>query len=130
MLFRTLAVVIAACASFASAEPGCNNCTNESPDPLQLVPAPWELKGDIYSFFLLPGVGIPLLGNELPTKAFPPLERQYRSAIEGDFIGTIGMVQIVRYTETPGECRPCKLSMSGSGMVQARERAEIFTEPC
>lgn len=103
MLLRTLALAVAAYTSFVAAETGCNDCTNESLDPLQLVPAPWELKGDIYSFFLLPGVGIPLLGNELPKKAFPPLERQYPSAIEGDFIGTIGMVQIVRYMETPGK---------------------------
>ncbi|KAM3422293.1 hypothetical protein BST61_g2652 [Cercospora zeina] len=99
MLFQSV-LVAAACLGFVAAEPGCNNCTNDSPDPFKDVPAPWDLKGDIYTFFLLPGVGIPL-DNKLPKKAFPPLERQYPSAIAGEFQGELGMVQIVRYTESP-----------------------------
>ncbi|GIZ38210.1 hypothetical protein CKM354_000163300 [Cercospora kikuchii] len=99
MLFKSV-LAAAACIGFVAAEPGCNNCTNESPDPYVGVPAPWDLKGDIYTFFLLPGLGIPL-DNQLPKKAFPPLERQFPSAVEGDYKGTLGMVQIVRYTESP-----------------------------
>lgn len=82
------------------AEPGCTNCTNESPDPYVSVPAPWSLKGTIYSFFLLPGLGVPL-DLVLPNKTYPPLERQYPFAIEGNYTGTIGIIQVVRYTETP-----------------------------
>lgn len=78
----------------------CTVCTNESPEPITYSPAPWTLKGTIYSFFLLPGVGIPLFGG-LPAKAFPPLERQYPEAIAGDYKGILGMIQVIRYTESP-----------------------------
>lgn len=78
----------------------CNNCTNESPEPIVRVPGPWELHGTIYSFFLLPALGISLDG-QLPKKAFPPLERENPSAIAGDFQGLLGMIQIIRYTDSP-----------------------------
>ncbi|CAK4032721.1 Hypothetical predicted protein [Lecanosticta acicola] len=82
------------------AEPGCNNCTNESTDPYVLVPAPWTLKGTIYSTFLLPGLGVPL-DLTLPNKTFPPLERQYPNSTAGTYVGEIGIIQLVRYTESP-----------------------------
>ncbi|EME81770.1 uncharacterized protein MYCFIDRAFT_138667 [Pseudocercospora fijiensis CIRAD86] len=78
----------------------CTICTNESPEPIMYSPAPWTLKGTIYSFFLLPGVGIPLFGD-LPVKAFPPLERQYPEAMAGTYKGFLGMIQVIRYTESP-----------------------------
>lgn len=34
-------------------------------------------------------------------KAHAPLERQTLSASDGTFVGGIGMVQIIRYTESP-----------------------------
>jgi hypothetical protein len=63
------------------------------------VPAPWTLKGTIYSFFLLPALGVSLDGS-LPIKAFPPLERQDPNATAG-FKGRLGMIQLIRYTESP-----------------------------
>ncbi|PPJ56347.1 hypothetical protein CBER1_00723 [Cercospora berteroae] len=102
MLFRFLAA-FAVAAKVASAQQACTNCTNESPEPIELVPAPWTLKGDMYGSFLLPGAGVPLFANSdsLPKKAFPPLERQYPEAIAGEYTGRLGMLQVLRYTETP-----------------------------
>lgn len=102
MLLRCVAA-FAAAAKFASAQQACTNCTNESPEPIELVPAPWTLKGDMYGSFLLPGAGVPLFANSdsLPKKAFPPLERQYPEAIAGEYTGRLGMLQVIRYTETP-----------------------------
>lgn len=87
-------------AALASAVSACNNCTIESTEPITLDPAPWAVKGDVYSIFLLPVLGVPL-DNVLPTKAFPPLERQYANATEGDFLGLLGTIQLIRYTDTP-----------------------------
>ena len=78
----------------------CTVCTNESPEPITSELPPWTLKGTIYSFFLLPGLGIPL-DSKLPRKAFPPFERQYPASIAGDYQGTLGMIQVIRYTESP-----------------------------
>ncbi|KAK2764222.1 hypothetical protein CKAH01_15762 [Colletotrichum kahawae] len=68
---------------------------NNSTAPIELAPAPWTLKGTVYSVTLVP------LSNDLPKKAFPPLERQYASATEGEYLGILGMIQIIRYTESP-----------------------------
>ncbi|GJC92510.1 hypothetical protein ColKHC_01336 [Colletotrichum higginsianum] len=68
---------------------------NNSTAPIELAPAPWTLKGTVYSLTFVP------LSNELPVKAFPPLERQYPSAVEGKYVGLVGMIQIIRYTESP-----------------------------
>ncbi|KAJ0167225.1 hypothetical protein CTA2_3733 [Colletotrichum tanaceti] len=68
---------------------------NNSTVPIELAPAPWTLKGTVYSLTFAP------LSNELPVKAFPPLERQYPSAVEGKYVGLVGMIQIIRYTESP-----------------------------
>ncbi|KAK4498336.1 hypothetical protein PRZ48_010994 [Zasmidium cellare] len=97
MLWQT---TITALAASLTAVTACTNCTNESTEPYTLAPAPWTLKGTIYTTFLLPGVGI-LLDGKLPNKAFPPLERQYPESIAGKFVGTLGTIQIIRYTESP-----------------------------
>ncbi|OLN82002.1 hypothetical protein CCHL11_09275 [Colletotrichum chlorophyti] len=68
---------------------------NNSTIPIRLAPAPWTLKGTVYALTFIP------LSTDLPTKAFPPLERQYPSAVEGKYLGLIGMIQIIRYTESP-----------------------------
>ena len=94
-----LRAIVALLATSLTAQ-ACTYCVNESPEPYTLELAPWTLKGTIYSFFLLPGVGIPL-DNVLPNKAFPPLERQYPVSTAGDFVGLLGQIQIVRYTEGP-----------------------------
>lgn len=97
MLLRLLASTLFT-GSLAAA---CTNCTNSSPEPITLSPAPWTLHGDVYGLFLLPGLGIPLVGNHLPVKAFGPLERKYPESIAGKFIGKLGMIQVIRYTDSP-----------------------------
>ncbi|EUC39830.1 hypothetical protein COCMIDRAFT_110435 [Bipolaris oryzae ATCC 44560] len=68
---------------------------NNSTAPIELAPAPWTLKGTVYSITYVP------LSTKLPTKAFAPLERQYASAVEGEYIGILGQIQIIRYTDSP-----------------------------
>ncbi|KAI8231006.1 hypothetical protein K4K54_000325 [Colletotrichum sp. SAR 10_86] len=68
---------------------------NNSTAPIELALAPWTLKGTVYSITLVP------LSDDLPNKAFPPLERQYASATEGEYLGILGMIQIIRYSESP-----------------------------
>lgn len=97
MLSRLLLAAFAA-SNIVSA---CTNCTNESPEPIELVPAPWTLHGDIYGLFLLPGLGIPLVGNSVPAKAFPPLERSNPASTAGEFVGKLGMIQVIRYSDSP-----------------------------
>ncbi|KAL9534840.1 hypothetical protein SMMN14_01386 [Sphaerulina musiva] len=104
-LFRAaFAGIIATLAATPTLTKACTNCTNESTEPIEPAPAPWTLKGDIYGIFLLPGLGLPLLGaspEDLPVKAFPPLERKYQASIAGEYVGKIGMIQVLRYTESP-----------------------------
>ncbi|KAL2204675.1 hypothetical protein CC79DRAFT_1276675 [Sarocladium strictum] len=68
--------------------------TNDSPEPIERVPAPWTLKGTIYG-----ATFIPL--TDLPTKAYGPLERKSVSPADGEFLGGLGMIQVIRYTESP-----------------------------
>ncbi|KAF6798264.1 hypothetical protein CMUS01_15722 [Colletotrichum musicola] len=68
---------------------------NNSTAPIESAPAPWTLKGTVYSLVILP------LSKKLPTKAFHPLEREHASAVEGEFLGRLGMIQVIRYTESP-----------------------------
>lgn len=68
---------------------------NNSTIPIDHAQAPWTLKGTVYSVTFVPP------STDLPTKAFPPLERQFASAIEGEYLGRLGMIQIIRYTESP-----------------------------
>ncbi|KAI9172825.1 hypothetical protein HJFPF1_02339 [Paramyrothecium foliicola] len=68
---------------------------NESPAPIEPAPAPWTLKGTIYSITFVP------TSIKLPTKAYSPLERQFTSAAEGNYLGGLGLIQIIRYTDSP-----------------------------
>jgi len=68
---------------------------NNSPAPIEPAPAPWTLKGTVYAITFVPP------STDLPIKAFPPLERQFASATEGEYLGGLGMIQIIRYTESP-----------------------------
>lgn len=97
MMLRFLATALAA----SSVVTACTNCTNESNEPIELSPAPWTLHGDVYGLFLLPGFGIPLLGHSIPDKAFPPLERKNETYIAGNYKGKVGMIQAIRYTDSP-----------------------------
>ncbi|CAN9128043.1 unnamed protein product [Alternaria sp. RS040] len=68
---------------------------NHSTAPIELAPAPWTLKGTVYSVTFIP------TSVDLPIKAFAPLERQYASAVEGEYVGILGQIQVIRYTESP-----------------------------
>lgn len=87
--------VSAALAGLATAYEACNVCTNNSTEPLSQVPAPWTLKGTVYSITILP------TSTKLPVKAFSPLERDSHFRTAGDYVGILGMIQIIRYTDGP-----------------------------
>lgn len=87
----TVLSLLAVCASpLASAK-----WTNDSPEPIERAPAPWTLKGDIYGMTFIPP------SADLPTKAFSPLERNSKVATEGTYVAGIGMIQLIRYHESP-----------------------------
>ncbi|KAI0391593.1 hypothetical protein F5Y17DRAFT_440000 [Xylariaceae sp. FL0594] len=69
--------------------------TNNSTAPITPAPAPWTLRGTVYSITLLPA------SAELPAKAYPPLERKSATFTQGEYVGILGMIQIIRYTESP-----------------------------
>jgi hypothetical protein len=69
--------------------------TNDSPAPIEPSPAPWTLHGTVYSTIFIP------LSRQLPVKAFAPLERQYNESFSGEFLGGLGLIQIIRYTDSP-----------------------------
>jgi len=62
------------------------------------VPPPWTLKGDIYAFVFWTSRA--QAGN-LPDMAYSPLEADSDFAKEQKAIGGLGMVQIIRYTDSP-----------------------------
>ncbi|KXJ88164.1 hypothetical protein Micbo1qcDRAFT_166806, partial [Microdochium bolleyi] len=74
----------------------CDNCTNESTEPFVEAPAPWELKTE--RAYVIPMIGLP---SKLPNKAFSPLERNSTYATEGDFLGGLGLMAIIRYSDSP-----------------------------
>ena len=71
----------------------CVVCTNNSTEPIEHVPPPWTLYATCYAFPLIPL-------TPLPAKAYSPLERN-STATEGEFLGLVGAILIVRYNETP-----------------------------
>ncbi|KAJ4012101.1 hypothetical protein NW752_004495 [Fusarium irregulare] len=62
------------------------------------VPPPWTLKGDIYAFVFW--TSRTQAGN-LPDMAYSPLEANSDFAKEQKAIGGLGMIQIIRYTDSP-----------------------------
>ncbi|KAK7511871.1 uncharacterized protein IWZ02DRAFT_409279 [Phyllosticta citriasiana] len=76
----------------------CEDCTNNSTDPIGLVPAPWTLHGQVY---VIPLLDLGLTGP-LPTKAYSPLERSSAEFTDaGEFIAGLGNIQIIRYADSP-----------------------------
>jgi hypothetical protein len=75
------------------AQPTCGTCTNDSPSPIQPVPPPWLLKATVYALPIPPAF-------PLPIKAHSPLKRN-STAMQGDYIGSLGAMLIVRYSEAP-----------------------------
>ncbi|KAI1815457.1 hypothetical protein GGS20DRAFT_330314 [Poronia punctata] len=89
-LTKFLALVPALVSSLAAGQDWSNNST----DPIEPAPAPWTLRGTVYGITLLPA------SPKLPVKAYAPLERT-SNFTEGEYVGILGMIQIVRYTESP-----------------------------
>ncbi|KAK7551513.1 hypothetical protein IWX49DRAFT_287090 [Phyllosticta citricarpa] len=93
--FNAVAALFALTCSSAHA---CEDCTNNSTDPIVQAPAPWTLYGQVYVITLL-DLG---LTGPLPTKAYPPLERSSSEFTDaGGFIAGLGNIQIIRYTDSP-----------------------------
>lgn len=87
---------VVATAAQPLAQTGGDEWTNNSTKPIELVPAPWALHGTVYS------IASVLPPSELPAKAYGPLERAdpaYTGAAE--YVGLLGMIQIIRYTDSP-----------------------------
>lgn len=94
MRFSLLAIAMAI-TGLSLAYEGCNICTNNSTEPIVQIPAPWTLKGTVYSIVVLPS------STALPVKAFSPLERKSQVQSNGKYVGILGMIQIIRYTDGP-----------------------------
>jgi hypothetical protein len=86
------AVLSFLCWTLAQAQ-SCGTCTNDSPEPITPAPPPWLLKATVYAFPLVPL-------TSLPSKAYAPLEKG-STATQGQFLGLVGAIMIIRYSETP-----------------------------
>ncbi|ORY64302.1 uncharacterized protein BCR38DRAFT_369865 [Pseudomassariella vexata] len=82
---------LAALVGYAASQEYINNST----EPVVHEEAPWTLHGTVYSITLV------LPPTDLPTKAYSPLERADVNATAGDYLGLLGMIQIIRYTDSP-----------------------------
>lgn len=58
-------------------------------------PRAWTLTGTVYTVVVLP------TSTTLPAKAFPPLERNFRVQADGEYVGILGIFQIIRYADSP-----------------------------
>lgn len=58
------------------------------------VPAPWRLKADMYWLVLR-------LSNPLPPETYHPLDTAQYSSPASSFKGGFGMIQVIRYSESP-----------------------------
>ncbi|KAH7038289.1 uncharacterized protein B0I36DRAFT_346284 [Microdochium trichocladiopsis] len=90
-----LLVLVTTAGSLARAAEYCNNCTNESPEPILAAPAPWILTGRAYAIPIVP------LSLDLPDKTFHPLERTVGNYTAGTFRGILGTILLVRYDDSP-----------------------------
>jgi hypothetical protein len=73
--------------------PPCGECTNNSTEPITHVPPPWILGATVFAVPLIPL-------TPLPSKAYSPLEKN-STATAGTFLGIVGIIMIIRYSETP-----------------------------
>jgi hypothetical protein len=74
-------------------DPSCGTCTNSSPEPIIHVSPPWLLGATVYALPIPPAF-------PLPVKAYPPLERN-STATQGNYVGVLGAILIIRYDDTP-----------------------------
>jgi hypothetical protein len=61
--------------------------------PVARVHAPWTLKADSYVLFLKPGA--------LPTDIYSKNEKTWANEELGKYMGGVGTIMIVRYSDTP-----------------------------
>jgi hypothetical protein len=73
--------------------------TAETPT-IGVAPAPWTLKGTIYSFFLYSTSKNAKLVSSKKEFLFSPLEAASTFS-DGEFVGGLGIVQVIRYSESP-----------------------------
>jgi hypothetical protein len=73
--------------------------TSETPT-IEVAPAPWTLKGTIYSFFLYSTSKDAKLLSSKKEFLFSPLEAASPFS-DGEFVGGLGIVQLIRYSESP-----------------------------
>ncbi|KAF4979879.1 hypothetical protein FZEAL_3990, partial [Fusarium zealandicum] len=66
-------------------------------EPIASVPPPWTLKGDVYTFAFWTQVR----DGVLPAVAYSPLEAQSDYASSGTPLGGLGMLQVIRYRDSP-----------------------------
>lgn len=71
-----------------------------NPSTVEVVPAPWTLKGTIYSFFLYSTSKDAKLISSEKSFLYSPLEAT-SSFSDGRFTGGLGNVQVIRYSESP-----------------------------
>lgn len=57
------------------------------------VPAPWTLRGDMYWLIIRL--------SSLPPDIYHPLDAAQHSATSNNFQGSYGMIQVIRYSESP-----------------------------
>lgn len=69
-------------------------------DPIAVAPAPWKTKCTAY---IIPIWTSASTAKNLPSKAYSPLEAQspFASEASGKPQRSMGMIQLVRYTDTP-----------------------------
>jgi len=71
-----------------------------SAETIPAAPPPWQLKGTIYGFMVYAtSKGAEILSSD-KSFLYSPLEAG-SSFSDGKFVGGLGMVQVVRYTESP-----------------------------
>lgn len=80
-----------------------NPAPMSSPAPTDSIveaPAPWVLKGSIYSFLTYATSKDALHLASDKSFLYAPLE-EHSSFADGKFLGGLGMVQVIRYTDSP-----------------------------
>lgn len=68
--------------------------TAKTSTPPDDVPAPWKLRGDMYWAMLR-------LSGPLAQNIYHPLDGAHYSLPSSSFKGGFGMIQVIRYTESP-----------------------------
>jgi hypothetical protein len=70
------------------------------PEPIAAIPAPWNLKGTIYSFMMYISTADAKRLSEEKSFLYAPLEAHSDFA-NGKPVGGLGMVQVIRHHKSP-----------------------------